>query len=90
MENFTKEESRKYMFKKHLRNHAFEYILDIIGPVLLTLILLHLCKAENYFYGILVACIYALTKTAYNIYHYKKEYIDVDIKEEENEKQKDN
>ena len=78
--NFNIEEKRKFMFKKHLNNHLFEYILDIIGPLILTIIILYLCKAERFIYGIICSLVYSLGKTFYNIYHYKKEFIDVDIK----------
>lgn len=78
--NFSKEEKRKYMFKKHIKNHLFEYILDLIGPTLLTLLLLYLCKAENYIYGIALSIAYSFGRISYNLYHYKKEYIDINIK----------
>ncbi|HBA37947.1 MAG TPA: hypothetical protein DCY94_04430 [Firmicutes bacterium] len=86
MENFTVEEKRKFMFKKHLKYHTFEYILDIIMPSILTLILLYICKAEKILYGIIVSLVYSIGKVLYSIYHYKKEYIDIDIKEEKDEK----
>lgn len=79
-DKFTIEEKRKYMFKKHLKDHLIEYILDFIGPIVLTALLLYLCKAEEYIYGILLSTAYSLGKMVYNFYHYKKEYVDVDIK----------
>lgn len=78
--NFSVEEKRKFMFKKHLKDHLLEYIFDFIGPVLLTILILYLCKAERFIYGIIVSIAYSTGKTVYNIYHYKKEYIDVDVK----------
>lgn len=78
--NFNKEEKRKYMFKKHIKNHLFEYVLDFIGPILLTTFILYLCKAENYIYGIILSVAYSFGGLFYNLYHYKKEYIDIDIK----------
>lgn len=86
MENFTVKERRGFMLKKHLKDHAFEYALDIIMPIIFTLILLYICKAEEILYGIVFSIAYSLGKVIYNIYHYKKEYIDVDIKETKNEK----
>lgn len=77
--SFSKEEKRRYMFKKHIKNHLFEYILDIVGPLLLTMILLYLCKAENYMYGVALSIAYSFGKIIYNLHYYKKEYIDVDI-----------
>ena len=78
--SFSKEEKRKFMLKKHIKDHLFEYILDIIGPVILTILVLYLCKAQDYIYGIILSLAYSLGKVLYNIRYYKKEYIDVDIK----------
>lgn len=79
-DSFSVEEKRKFMFKKHLKNHLFEYILDILGPLIITIIILYLCKAEEFIYGIIISIAYSLGRVTYNIYHYKKEHIDVDIK----------
>lgn len=78
--SFSKEEKRKYMFRKHIKNHLFEYILDFISPILLTALILYLCKAENYIYGIVLSVAYSFGSLVYNLYHYKKEYTDIDIK----------
>lgn len=78
--NFSVEEKRKYMFKKHIKNHLFEYILDFIGPILLTILILYLAKAQEYMYGIACSITYSLGKLIYNLKHYKKEHIDIDIK----------
>lgn len=78
--SFSKEEKKKDMLKRHIKNHLFEYILDFIGPVLLTILLLYLCKAEEFAYGIVFSVAYATGKTIYRIYRYKKEYVDIDIK----------
>ncbi len=77
MSNFTDEEKRKYKLKYHIKSHLFEYILDIVGPVLLTILILYLCKAENYIIGIIVAFIYSVIKVILNIHNYKKEYINI-------------
>ena len=80
MESFSKEEKKRYKLKKHIKNHLFEYVLDFIGPILLTYIVLYICKAENFVYGIALSFFYSLGKIAYHIYHYNKDYIDTDIK----------
>lgn len=78
---FSKKEKRRYMLKKHIKDHLFEYVLDIVGPLTFALLLLYLCKAENYVYGIIVSVAYSFGRIVYNLYHYKKEYIDIDIKQ---------
>ena len=78
--NFNVKEKRKYKFKKHIKNHLFEYILDFISPILLTILILYLGKAEEYMYGIACSIMYSLGKLIYNLKHYKKAHIDIDIK----------
>lgn len=78
--SFSKEEKRKFRIKKHIKDHLFEYLLDIIGPLLLTMLLLYLCKAENYVYGIILSIAYSIGKIVYNLYYYRKEHINIDIK----------
>ncbi|MBO5413017.1 MAG: hypothetical protein J6A29_01700 [Clostridia bacterium] len=78
--NFNVEEKRKYMFKKHIKNHLFEYILDFMGPILFAILILYLGKAQEYIYGIACSIVYSLGRLTYNLKNYKKEYIDIDIK----------
>lgn len=77
---FTQEEKRKWLFKKHIKDHMFEYVFDFIGPIILTMFILYLCEAEQFLYGIILSAVYSLGKMIYQLYHYKKEYIDVDIR----------
>lgn len=86
--NFSAEDKRNFLFIKHIKNHWFEYVLDLIMPVLLTVFMLYLCKAENFGLGIGVALIYSVVRVVYHLYHFKKEFIDLDNKEEPNEKHK--
>lgn len=60
------------MLKKHIREHLFEYFLDIIGPMVLTVVLLRLCHAENYLYGIILSAAYSAGRIAYSLRYYKK------------------
>lgn len=80
MDKFSKKEKQNYMFKKHIQNHLFEYILDFVGPILLTALILYICKTQEFIYGIILSIFYSLGKLVYNLYHYKKEYINIDIK----------
>ncbi len=81
--HFSEDEKRNFMLKKQIKDHLFEYILDIIGRMVLTMLLLYLCKAEDYIYGIVFSLAYSLGKILYNISYYRKERIDTDIKHSE-------
>lgn len=78
--HFTVEERRKDSLKRHIKDHCFEYILDFIGPILLTIFILYIAKANNYIIGIITSFVYSTIKFIYNLYHYKKEYVEIDIK----------
>lgn len=78
--NFSVEEKRRYILKKHIKNHLFEYILDFISPILLAILILYLGKAQEYMYGIVCSIIYSLGKLIYDLKQYKIEHIDIDIK----------
>ena len=78
--NFSVEEKRKFLYKKHIKNHWFEYVLDFIKPILLTILILYLGRAQEYMYAIVCSIVYSLGKLIYNSKLYKKEYIDINIK----------
>ena len=49
---FSEKEKQQYLLKKHVKDHIFEYVLDFVGPIILVIILLNLCKADNLILGI--------------------------------------
>ncbi len=78
--SFSKEEKKSFAFKKYLKEHLFDFALDIIGPMILTILVLYVCEAEEILYGIIISLCYSLGKIINRIRYYRKEYIDVDIK----------
>ena len=77
---FSEKEKQQYLLKKHVKDHIFEYVLDFVGPIILVIILLKLCKAENLILGIVFTAAFAVGKIVYEIHHYKKDYIDKENK----------
>lgn len=77
---FSEKEKQQYLLKKHVKDHIFEYVLDFVGPIILVIILLKLCKAENLMLGIVLTAAFEAGKIVYEIYHYKKDYIDKENK----------
>lgn len=65
---FSEQEKKKFKLKKHIKNHSFEYILDFIGPMLLTIIILNLCKSERIWLGVVLSFFYSLGRISYDIY----------------------
>ena len=68
---FTDKEKQEYLIKKHLKEKAFEYIADMVITILVITVVLVLCKAENLVYGIILAAVYSLGKTAFSLNDYK-------------------
>lgn len=79
-DNFSREEKINYMLMKHIKNHLLEYVFDFIGPIILTALILYLCEAEKFSYGIIFSVAYSVGRLAYNLHHYKKEHLNIDIK----------
>lgn len=69
---FNDKEKKNDLFKKHLKDHLFEYILDFISPILLTMLILYLSKAQEFLYGVILSFFYSLGKTIYHIRQFKK------------------
>lgn len=71
---------RRDLFWRHVRSHWFEYVLDLIGPVLFTGVVLYLCGTERFGYGMLLAGAYSFGKVVYRLHCFKKDYLDADVK----------
>lgn len=78
--SFTVEEKRKWLLKKHLKDHGFEYVVDILVPMLFAFILLKICKSEDIALGIIVSFVLGILKVMTQIRYYKKDYLNVDVK----------
>lgn len=82
MENrssFTNQEKRQFHMKKYIKDHSVNFIIGMLGNILLVLIVLYLCGGTKYLLGVLLAVVYSLGKGAYSLRDYKKDYLDVDF-----------
>ncbi len=77
---FTVTEKRKWLLKKHMKDHAFEYILDIVITMAFAFLLLKLCKAEDILLGMLLSFAWASGRIVQQIHYYKKEYVNMNVK----------
>lgn len=82
MENspFSREEKRADRMKRHIKSHWLEYVLDVIGPLVCTMVLLRICHAENYEMGAACSLAYSVGKIVYSLHWYQKEVVDTDIR----------
>lgn len=79
MSGFTTEEKRKFRMKKYIKEHLFNFMIGLVGNILLVLVVLYLCGGTKYALGILLTVAYSLGKDAYSLRDYKKDYLDVDL-----------
>lgn len=85
MAAFTAKEKKRFLLCKHIREKAFEYLAKMAGSILLTEAVVYLCGGDNYLRGAVLAAAYTLGGAVYDIVHYKKEWLDVDIPSERTE-----
>lgn len=77
MSKFTSEEKRNYMFRKHIRNHLFEYVMDIIVMIILSVVFMTVSGAENIGAGVICAVLLGIARVFVQLNNYKKEYIEL-------------
>ena len=76
---FTAEEQKSFRLKKYIKDNIFGLILDFVMPVAVTAIILYICRAERFGFGIALSAAYSVGKLAYELCVYKKR-IDTDVK----------
>lgn len=73
---FTAAEKKKWRLQKHLKDHGFEYVLDMVLTMLFAYILLKLCRAEYILPGMALSFAWALGRAVQQVCQYKKDYVD--------------
>lgn len=81
MASFTAEEKKQFRFRKYIKEKAGEYVIKLAVNVLLTEAVVCLCGGSNFLRGAMLAAAYTIGGVLYDIRCYKKEWLDVDIKE---------
>lgn len=80
MGTFTTTEKKRFRLKKHLKARAFDYLLELVKNLAFTELILLACGGGNYIKGAVLAAGYTLGWALYDIWHYKKEWLDVDYR----------
>lgn len=83
MAAFTVEEKKRFRLKKHLRARAFDYGMELLKNLILTEIVVWACGGEKFLTGAVMAAGYTIGWALYDIIHYKREWLDLDIKGDE-------
>lgn len=80
MSNFTNKEKKSFLLKKFIKEHIFDFVMDMIINIAFVLLVVYFCEGTNYIYGIIMAVVYSIGKSVNNIKVYKKDYLDIDVK----------
>jgi len=81
MRGFTAEEKREFRFKKYVREHMADFFISLLGHTLLTELVVCLCGGTRFWLAFLLALAYTIWKWLYALYIYKKEWLEVDVRE---------
>lgn len=69
---FTQEEKTTFLLKKHIKDNFFNYLIDMIVNLVFVIILLYLCEAQRFAFGILLSIAYSIGCIVSSIVAYKK------------------
>ncbi len=83
---FTDKEKKRFRMKKYLKEHIFDFVLELCINVAFTLLIVYICEGEKYWLGAILAVLYSIVKIFAEIRMYKKYYLDVIIKGDDVEK----
>lgn len=76
---FTPEEKRRFLMRKYIREHIFDFVLSLVWSCLLVVLTVYLSGGTRYGRCILLAVAYTVVKAAYRLSWYRKDYLNVDI-----------
>ena len=76
---FTDEEVKNFLFKTHLKNHLFEYVLKIILKMAFAVLIVFISDGKSYFPAILIGLVIGLVEVVMELSSYKKDYIELEI-----------
>lgn len=76
---FTAKEKKRFLMRKYIKDHLFDFILALVCNCLFTALIVHFGGGTRYGRCILLAVAYTVGKAAYSLRWYRKDYLNVDI-----------
>lgn len=76
---FSDDEVRSFLLKTHIKNHLFEYILNILIKAIFAAFIVWISKGTGYWQAILIGIILGATEVLGELKTYKKDYIEFEI-----------
>lgn len=82
MSAFTPKEKKNFRFRKHLKEKAFEFLLIFIKNAILTELVVWAVGSDKFLLGLIMALGYSLGWMIFELVSYRKEWLDIDIKDD--------
>lgn len=79
---FTSKEKKQFRMKKYLKEHAFEFVVHFVINIIFVGVIVYLCGGTRYDIAFALAIVYSAVRVLYDVHIYKKEWLDVDIKDD--------
>ena len=76
---FTPAEKRRFLMRKYIREHIFDFVLGLVCNCLYVVLIVFLCGGTRYLLGVLLAVVGTIIRAAYSLSWYRKDYLNVDI-----------
>ena len=76
---FTDDEVRAFRLKTHIKNHLFEYVLNILVKMAFAAFIVFISKGTEYWVAILIGFILGISEVLGELKAYRKDYIEIDI-----------
>ena len=83
---FSAEEKKKFRFKKFVKEKALEFALIFIKNIVLTEIVVWAVGSDRFLLGLVLALGYSVGWMIFELLNFKKEGLDIDIKDGREEK----
>lgn len=77
---FTKKEKRRFLLKKYLREHIFDYVLKLVVNAGFVSAIIYLCNGTEYLLGLALSVAYSLVGIVNDIRFFKRYNLDLDLK----------
>jgi len=76
---FSDDEIRNFRLKIHIKNHLFEYILNILIKMAFAAFIVFISKGTEYGIAILIGLILGVCEVLGELKAYRKDYIELEI-----------
>ncbi len=71
---FSDKEKQRFHMKKYIKEHLFDFFLELICNCLVVWLILYFCEGKRFVLGIGLAALYTVVKAVYRLRWYWMDY----------------